>query len=135
MQLAEEDAGRLHHHPRVPARLAVEADVIAERAAQIRAVLVRHPAGGGAGGHPPRFEHHDPTGPLREGAQDGRRHAGGLTGPGGGAEHHRPGLSQSGDEGGQGGVDGQRGRGHVGRTAGARHSGGQPSGNSPYTAA
>ena len=94
---AQQHAGRDDQDARPRAGLAVEPDLVAEGLAERRAVLGGHPAGGGPGGDPPRFEHQREPVAGEAALDEGGRDAGGLAGAGRGAEHGGPGGPQGGE--------------------------------------
>ena len=104
VQQPQQDAGGDGEAAGVRPGLAVEADVVAEGAAEGRPVFRRHPPRRRPRGEASRLQHEHEPGLNGE---EGGRHAGGLAGPGRGAQHDGPRLAQCGEQGGQDGIDGK----------------------------
>ena len=113
LQALDEDPLGHHQDPGLGTRLALEAHLVAHLAAERPAAFLGHPAGGGAGGDPPRLEHDDLLAAADPRGEQGRGNAGRLPRAGGRDEHGRGPLAQRRDQLGQDLVDGER-RGHGG---------------------
>ncbi|MDT4824390.1 hypothetical protein FQZ97_576370 [compost metagenome] len=112
LQAAGEDALGDHLDARPRADLAVQADAVADRFADLLAQLAGQPLGGGARGQPARLEHEDALPGQPRLAEQYQRHAGGLAGAGRRLQHHFVAQGEGGAQVGENGIDGQNGHGN-----------------------
>ena len=102
-----QDALGHHLDPRCGTDRRLAPHPVADRRPYRLAQSLRHPLGGGPHRQPARLQHDDPAG-TKTRLQHRQRHAGGLARPRRGLQHRPALLAQGIQQGGQGGVDGQR---------------------------